>query len=357
MSHVVCIALLMHLNMAPIPNADEEATTTERGAVTQVDCFTEAPFASCHASSLIALPGREVLVTYFAGTDEGEPDVGIWLSRGRLGPDFRPTWNPPRQVVDVPGVPCWNPVLHRMATGELLLFYKAGPSPREWSGFLIRSDDLGRTWSEPELLPAGILGPIRSKPWEDSEGRLICGSSVESYRAWACWVEITPDAGRTWTKHGPIGVPGRPYGIIQPSVFPIGAEGRHLGFLARSRGIGRLCRSESRDGGLTWTDAEPIALPNPNAGADATRLADGRLAVIANPVERGRSPLAVAFSDDDGRTFDIRLTLEDEPGEYSYPALTQDNDGRIHMSYTWRRRRIRYASFDSSSLGIPSRLD
>jgi hypothetical protein len=68
-------------------------------------------------------------------------------------------WSKPEKVADAPNVPLWNPVLFKYPlTGEILLFYKIGPSPMTWSGALKRSMDLGRTWSEPETLPAGILG-------------------------------------------------------------------------------------------------------------------------------------------------------------------------------------------------------
>ncbi len=311
-------------------------------------CFEAAPFPSCHASSIIEVEPGTLLVTYFAGTREGNQDVGIWTSRGTTQANGSTSWEPPQVVHEAPDVPCWNPVLQKARNGDLLLFFKAGPSPATWSGFLARSTDGGKTWTDAQILPAGILGPVRSKAIVDEAGRLICGSSVESYNAWGCWVEITPDDGKTWSKHGPINVPEHPHGIIQASVFPT-ADGK-LALLARSRGIGKLCRSESSDGGKTWTDAEPIDFPNPNAGADATRLADGRLALIANPVERGRTPLVVAISEDDGQTFDIRLTLEDEPGEYSYPALIQGEDGRIHCTYTWKRQRIKHVSFEPSAL-------
>jgi predicted neuraminidase len=310
-------------------------------------CFESAPFASCHASSIVETQTGELLVTYFAGSDEGEKDVGIWLSRGKNQPDHSTVWEKPQRVHQEPNTPCWNPVLFRTKKDEVLLFFKAGPSPREWSGFVRRSTDGGKTWSEPELLPAGILGPVRSKPIELDDGRIVCGSSVESYRAWTCWVESTPDTGRSWTKHGPISVPGHPYGIIQPSVFPT-AEGG-VGFLARSRGIGKIVRSESKDGGRTWTPARPIDLPNPNAGVDAVRLRDGRLALIYNHSVTSRTPLKIAVSSDDGLTFTEKLVLEDARGEYSYPAMIQTEDGRVHCTYTWQRKRIKHVSVDPSN--------
>jgi predicted neuraminidase len=319
-------------------------------------CFEQAPFPSCHASTIVEPAAGELLVAYFGGTDEGRPDVAIWLSRGRCQRDGSTKWTAPELTHRENGVPCWNPVLFQTTAKELLLFFKAGPSPREWSGFLKRSADGGKTWSPAELLPAGILGPIRSKPIQLADGRIVCGSSVESYKAWGAWIEITPDAGRTWTKHGPINVPGKPYGIIQPSVF-LTADGG-LAFLARSRGIGRVVRAESKDGGYIWTAAEPTDLPNPNAGVETLRLRDGRVLLLYNHTAVGRTPLNIAVSNDDGRSFRPSLVLEDQPGEYSYPAMIQSADGTIHCTYTWKRQRIKHVAFPPETLpksAVPSR--
>jgi len=320
----------------------DDISTDPQPGVTADFVFTEAPFFACHASTLIEVDPGTLLVAYFAGTGEGRPDTAIWLSRGSLGPDGQRDWSAPQQVAQQEDVPCWNPVLVKTRSGEILLFYKVGPSPQTWTGYLKRSSDGGQSWSEPEQLPAGILGPIKNKPIELPDGRLICGSSVESYRAWACWVEITPDAGRTWSKHGPISVPGEPFGIIQPTVFLTSSGGLRMLCRATDR-IGRICTSDSRDGGLTWSPARPTDLPNPNAGIDAVRLDDGRIELVYNHSGSDRSPLNVAISNDDGEQFQPLFALETALGEFSYPAVIQTADRRVHVTYTWNRLRIRHA--------------
>ncbi|MBM3502149.1 MAG: neuraminidase (sialidase) [Armatimonadetes bacterium] len=298
--------------------------------------FEEAPCPACHASTIAEVgPGR-FLCAWFGGTQEGEKDVGIWVAE--LAGD---AWSPPRLVARDPEQPGWNPVLFHTRAGETLLLYKAGPRPSNWSGLLMRSRDGGETWSEPEWLPAGILGPIKNKPVELESGEIVCGSSVESWRLWACWCEITPDAGRTWSKHGPIGVPGRPYGIIQPAVLDL--DGGRVRFLCRSHGMRRIVCADSLDGGRSWGDAFLTDLPNPGSGIDAVRLADGRIALIHNHTTTDRTPLNVAVSEDGGDTWGPPLVLEDEPGEYSYPAIIQASNGAVHMTYTWRRERIKHA--------------
>ena len=78
--------------------------------------------------------------------------------------------------------------------------------------------------------------------------------------------------------------------------------------------------------------------------------ADGRQLFVYNPVTRGRTPLAVAVSRD-GRAWTKVLTLEDEPGEYSYPAVIQTSDGRVHITYTWKRQRVKHVVVDPTKLG------
>jgi len=307
--------------------------------------YETAPFPSCHASTILEVAPGKLLAAWFGGTDEGESDVAIWLARheGR--------WSQPEKVAEAAGVPCWNPVLFReRATGEVMLFYKAGPSPQTWSGFYRRSGDGGATFGESYILPAGLLGPIKNKPVQLDDGTILSPTSVESYQAWGCWMERSVDGGRTWTKHGPIGHPEHPHGVIQPAILQR-ADGSLLA-LMRSRGIGQVCSAESRDRGLTWSPAAAVeSLPNPNSGIDAVTLADGRHALVSNPTHLARTPLALSLSDDDGVTWRIAKVLEDAPGEYSYPAIIQATDGTLHITYTWRRERIRRHWFGLDELG------
>ena len=302
--------------------------------------YEKASFPSCHASTLVETEPGVILAAWFGGTGEGNIDVGIWAShRTQAG------WSEPVEIATADGVPCWNPVLSVAPDGEVQLWYKAGKSPMSWSGLLKRSTDGGKSWSEPELLPAGIMGPIKNKPIRLDSGKLICGSSVESWRAWSCWIETSPDEGRSWDKVGPIEVPGIRRGLIQPTLFQTSSGA--LRMLCRAtREIGYICMSESHDDGQTWSDAKPIDLPNPNSGIDAVGMKDGRVALVYNHTPRGRSPINVAISEDGGDSWAIKVTLEDQPGEYSYPAVIQSSDGLLHTTYTWKRKRIKYAVID-----------
>jgi len=64
--------------------------------------------------------------------------------------------------------------------------------------------------------------------------------------------------------------------------------------------------------------------------------------LIFNNTTEGRAPLNLAVSTD-AEHFRIFQTLEDGPGEFSYPSMIQGRDGGLYMTYTWNRKRIRYA--------------
>ena len=111
----------------------------------------------------------------------------------------------------------------------------------------------------------------------------------------------------------------------------------------------RIFETFSSDGGRTWTPIALTTLPNPNSGIDAVTLRDGRHLIVYNHTTQGRSPLNVAVSRD-GKTWDTPLVLESEAGEYSYPAVIQSEDGRVHITYTWNRRHIKHLSLDPKTL-------
>jgi predicted neuraminidase len=302
--------------------------------------YETAPFASAHAST-IAETRDGLVAAWFGGTKEGAPDVAIFSSRQVNG-----VWTAPVEVAtgvqtDGTRFPCWNPVLFETSSGTLTLFYKVGPNPRAWWGMRRVSRDAGRTWSDAERLPDGILGPIKNKPVRLADGTILSPSSTESTdqpSVWRVHFERSTDAGRTWTVVHPAKSPTGDVDAIQPSIL-IHPGGR-LQAVGRTR-AGRVFETSSSDGGRSWSALTLTALPNPSAGTDATTLKDGRHLIVYNPTEKGRTPLSVAMSSD-GKTWNPVLVLEQEPGEYSYPAVIQTADGLVHITYTWRRERVRH---------------
>jgi predicted neuraminidase len=316
----------------------------EPGVVTAEFIYETAPFPQCHASTIEETKDG-LVAAWFGGTREKDPDVGIGLSRhdGKK-------WTEPVEVAtglrDGKRHPTWNPVLFQQPGGPLRLFFKVGPSPSTWWGEVIDSDDGGRTWSKPQRLPEGILGPIKNRPVLLESGTLLCGSSTE-HDGWRVHVETTADGGKTWRHTEPLN-DGRKLGAIQPTILQHG--GLKLQMLCRSR-QGRIAEAWSDDGGKTWLAMKLTALPNPNSGIHAVTLKDGRHLLVYNHTLRSRSPLNVAVSRD-GREWQAGPVLESESGEYSYPTVMQAADGRVHITYTWKRQRIKHVVLDPAKLEL-----
>ncbi len=310
--------------------------------------FESAPFPSVHAST-IAETSEGLVAAWFGGTREGASDVGIWLARR-----VKDRWTPPVEVAtgeqaDGTRYPTWNPVLFELRPRELTLFYKVGPNPREWWGMARTSKDNGRTWTSARRLPDGFLGPVKNKPVRLSDGTILAPSSTESPQSPSTWrvhFERSRDGGTTWDVVRPPAGAGEPIDAIQPSILTH-ADGR-LQAIGRTRS-GRLFETWSRDRGQTWSPVVLMALPNPSAGTDALTLKDGRHLLVYNHTPKGRTPLNVALSRD-GATWRGVHVLESEPGEYSYPAVVQTSDGLVHITYTWKRARIRHVVIDPAKL-------
>ena len=364
-----------------------EIPARDRSIVEDGFLYEQASFPQCHASTIVETKDGDLVAAYFGGTYERHPDVCIWVSRKAKGGD---RWEAPVLAGDgvfaegsrdalIAGVDsattdacvgpvksfdgrvaglkrkaCWNPVLMEMPDGELWLFYKVGTRVADWTGWLVKSKDGGRTWGVREPLPHGFLGPVKNKP-EIVDGRLICASSTES-GGWKLHFEILDLHTGEWKYVGPVAAEKaprtenpsdvKPIDCIQPSILRL-SDGR-LKVLCRTRN-GRLAESVSADGGNTWSDVRLTDIPNNQSGTDAVTLRDGRHVLIYNDfstltgTKKGpRTPLSIAVSDD-GEEWRRVLTLEDSPiSQYSYPAIIQGRDGSLHCVYTWRRQRVAY---------------
>jgi predicted neuraminidase len=323
--------------------------------------YEPGPYPSIHATTIAETP-TGMVAAWFGGTAEKNPDVCIWVSRLVDG-----KWT--ESVETANGVqpdgtrhPTWNPVLFQPKEGPLMLFYKVGPSPQTWWGELKTSEDGGKTWSAARKLPEGILGPIKNKPVQLPNGDILCGTSNETNESpskWSVHFERSSDLGKTWLKIGPVN-DGVAIQSIQPSFLFLGGD--KLLALGRSR-QDRVFEVRSDDGGKTWGEMTLGTLPNNNSGTDAVTLADGTHLIIYNhiggtPGKWGgkRTPLNLAASKD-GKAWNAALVLESEPGEYSYPAIMQTKDGLVHITYTWKRQKVKHVVVDPAKLTLKPIVD
>ena len=366
-----------------------------KGILNDEFLYESTSFPECHGATIVELANGDLVAAFFGGTKERNPDCVIWVCRkpkgatewtapeiaadgvfdlndpeikiaalsgineettpataGPVGPHFKGDINNARRKA------CWNPVLFQIpGSKELMLFYKIGSSVGDWTGWVVKSTDGGKTWAEREALPEGILGPIKNKP-EYINGRILAPSSREG-KGWTAWIEISDDGGKTWRSTGALPADSakrtdrtelEPIYAIQPSILKH-TDGR-LQIICRTRNA-KLATSWSSDNGDTWSPLTLMDMPNNNSGTDAVTLKDGRHVLIYNDFStldgtpKGvRTPLCVAVSTD-GLNWDNVVTLEDSPvSQYSYPSIIEGKDGKLHAVYTWRRQRVKYAKLD-----------
>ena len=370
-------------------------------------------FPEAHASTIVERKNGDLVAGYFGGTHERDPDVCIWVNIKKkdsnewskpilaadgvlslddpnakymglsgLKDDTTPATAGPIKTPDsydyvtkttrlknvsdrLKRKACWNPVLFEMPNGELWLFFKIGTTVGDWTGWLTKSKDGGRTWSKKEPLPfdaegRAFLGPIKNKP-ELINGRLLCPSSTEK-NGWRFHMEIYDLKTKQW-KWIPVESTEaiktddnkmHPIDCIQPSILKL-KDGR-LQVTMRTHNA-HIATSFSSDNGDTWTPVTLLDIENNQSGTDAVTLQDGRHALIYNNFKtlpltpKGvRTPCSIALSDD-GTNWHHALTLEDSPiDQYSYPAIIQGRDGTLHCVYTWRRQRVAYKQIDLNKL-------
>lgn len=297
-----------------------------------------APTRHCHAPAISVTPGGELLACWAGGRFDGASDSGIWSARlieGEAG------WQAPVELTGFIPVgrtnePVWNPVLHtNSSSGELILFLKIGQSPQTWQNRALTSKD-ALNWTS-SFWPGHLLGPTKNPPLQLENGDWIFPSSRESRAGRQICFERF-DAGLESFEVIEVEASSN-MKAIQPLLFKH-KDGR----------IQALCRTQnqyiyqtwSNDSGKTWSRLQVTALPNPNSAISGTTLQDGRQLLIYNDTMIGRSKLTVAVSDDGINWHPIHV-LEDQPGEFSYPAVVHAPAGNIHIVYTAQRRTIRHA--------------
>jgi predicted neuraminidase len=147
---------------------------------------------------------------------------------------------------------------------------------------------------------------------------------------------ISDDGGATWTASQPL--VGN--GCIQPSVVRK-QDGTLIAYM-RDNGPPpkRVLYSTSKDEGVTWSTAEDSEIFNPGTSLEAIRLRNGNWVMVHNDLEKGRYSLAIALSEDEGKTWRWKRHLDGDPSkkvpnQYHYPSVIQSADGFIHVTYSY----------------------
>lgn len=306
-------------------------------------------------SSLTQLADGRIAIAWLGGPDDDDSAAAIWLST--LGRDG---WSPPSRALTREHVAAatfmhlnrlGRPVLHAEG-GWLHLWVEALPLGAWAGGSIVHatSTDGGRSWGHIERLATSPLGGLGSglggSPLPLADGGIGLPGDLRLAGGTSTWLRLsatgTIDAkARLANEHA----------NRQPAIAALD-EHRALAIVRENAGESGRASLHTDNGGESWRSVPRTDLPNPDAPVALLRLNGGNLLLAGNPRE-GREALQLWTSGDDGKTWRPAGSVEaaaDGGAEFAFPSLLQSRDGRIHLSYTWRRQAIRHAAFNEAWL-------
>lgn len=364
-----------------------------------LECFIPSTTSQCHASNLLFLKNGDLLCAWFGGSQEGKPDISIYLARRPAGSN---TWAKAEKVTFDTSRSEQNPVLYETPSGHVWLMYTSQYAGDQESAVVKRqiSNDGARSWSEPETLFQEPGTFIRQPVVNLENGSWVIPTFKCRSEPGLRWVgnddvsaiRISRDQGRTWSERQ---VPDS-FGAVHMAIRQL--KDKSYLALYRSRWADNIYSSTSTNG-EDWSRPTPTDLPNPNAGIGFVVLPTGRIITVYNHSSKAnaqgrreglyddiadaddvrkhqgaqhagkeafwgapRAPLCLAWSDDSGSSWRHRI-LEEGDGycltnnseqklnrELSYPSIVLSPYGTVHIAFTYWRQKIKYVELDPAIL-------
>ena len=302
-----------------------------------------------HPASVTELANGDLFVVFFSGRGEYKDNAAAVF--GSRMPRGGRRWSEPKVIARNPFHALGNAVAWQAPDGVVWLFYVTRYGEL-WNSSRITakiSRDGARTWSESFMLTFEPGTMVRNRPIVLSGGDYLVpvyhevGDDPERVGpdCTSFFLRYSPDTGQ-WTESNRV---RSRLGNIQPA--PAIVSDQHLVAFCRRGGDysgqpdGWLVRTESRDGGRTWSPGVDSRIPNPNAAVDFLRLQSGKHLLVYNHSFSERTPLSVALSADGGKSFQLRWDLAAAPkADYGYPTALQTRDGKIHVVFTSDERTV-----------------
>lgn len=339
-------------------SADDMANRLALNIETNRIFGSEHPGLYKHPASLTELANGDLYVAYYGGSGEYNPDTAVYGSRRMLG---EKNWSPPAIIADTPFRADGNPVVWQAPDGIVWLFHVT-LFGETWSDARTKakiSKDGAQTWSDSFVLSEEKGSMVRGKPitlmngdyllpmyHETGADREKVGADTVSF-----FLRYTPKT-NTWAETSRI---HSPEGNLQPQVVQLN-EKDLVCYMRRGGGYGPessgyILKSESHDGGFTWSDATETEFRNPNSAVDIEKLKNGHLVLVYNDHMYLRTPLSIAISTDQGKTFPFRRNIGGGDNVFAYPYIIQTRDDRILVLYTTNSRTtIMLAEFNESAI-------
>ena len=318
----------------------------------------EFPGKYKHPASIEELASGDLYIAYYGGDGEYAEVTAVYGMRKKKGES---KWSAPTIIADTPFRSDGNAVVWQAPDGLVWLFYvcRFGDT---WSTSRIKakiSRDDGHTWSDSFMVSLDEGMMVRSRPLLLADGDYLLpvyhetGHDTEKVGAdsTSLFLRFDPRT-KKWSRSGPI---RSARGNIQPSVVQLSADDL-VAYCRRGGGYGPgtegfIVRSESHDGGRTWSAGRDTRFPNPNAAIDFIKLTNGHLLLVYNDSGTERTPLSVAISTDGDKSYPYKRDIAVGPHDYAYPYAIQAKDAKIHVVYTSDARSvINHAVFDEGAI-------
>lgn len=330
---------------------------------------------------LCRLPDGSLFCAFFTGGG-GDGDLDNIVAAIRSDDDGE-TWSDVEVIVSRPDESCWAPSMF-VHKGKAHMFYYTSKDPHRYRkvNHILSTGPDGRTFTEDRIIsedwitergvdirhgthlrdgrcllpiawlePIGDFDPDTWVPREDTftrynnfgwggiaENNIFCDGVVEPN-----------DDFTSFTRYGRIRheTPGAELpcqSLFEGAIAQL--SGDNLAMLMRGDMSNRLWRSDSPDGGRTWSDPRKTDIPNPGSKPLIINLPDGRIALFHNPnekdyddttqegIHRFRTPLEMWVSDDDMMSWGMKKTLSPAPGVAQYPnGFYDEKADTIYMSW------------------------
>lgn len=285
----------------------------------------------------ISLRDGRMLFVYSHYYGESTSDHATAFLAGRFSSDQGETWTQ-EDVEILPnegGMNVMSVSLLRLKNGDIAMFYLRKNSTEDCIPMMRISKDETKTWSDPIACikdKEGYFVLNNDRVIQTNDGRLMMSVARHAVPGedWRNGAEIfsyySEDNGNTWISSEEV---PNPDGIIlqEPGLVEL-KDGTILMFIRANAGV--QCYSYSKDKGKTWSQVEKSTLTSPLSPASIERIPDtgDLLAVWNNNISddpekaKLRTPLNIAISEDEGKTWSNIKTIEDDPdGWYCYTAI------------------------------------
>ncbi len=281
------------------------------------------------SGDFIRLKDGRILYLYAYGIGDIVADDAPYCTIARYSRNDGKTWTSDDIVVHIEG----GLSLLRLPDSRIALFYlRAKNFGKELYPYMILSDDETKTWSTPVkcVSETGYYTINNDRIVLLKNGRIILPvayyateGSTENNGLYSYYSD---DNGENWYKSQKVPNPNH-IELQEPGVVEL-KNGELMMFIRTSSGVQYL--SYSRDKGEQWSAVQPSNIQSPLSPASIKRIpSTGDLLLVWNdnydPENKDggrRSPLNIAISRDEGKTWEKKKTLESNPnGWYCYTAI------------------------------------